>query len=566
MNSILFALVALQGLAPGDTGQARVATPADSVRIARAARSAQQSFEAFRRNRLPVGYGFSGPCDVHIGRYCYWRGEEADNPEPPENAQIKERRGALIATLDSASRTLRGDAWIAGQHVRYLVEAARIDDAIKFAREDCHATPSWCAALTGYAAHLGERFALADSAFSQALAVMETEERCRWIDISRLIDDDLERRFKKLDCAGREQMARRLFWFGAPLYSVSSTDLLTEHMARLTRIRISERAATINGLSWGDDERELVLRYGWPRWYSRSAPSAASQSQVITGHDAGMPYHFFPSARAIDSVGTIDLDDWTLSEQRARTGYAPSYAKTVHAVPAQIALFRRGDSTLAVGAWDARRDTTLIGRSIDAALVLAAPGSSATIVRVGESKTTGRITVTGLIDSGLVSLELLSRENHRAARVRLGVPPRSSDRIALSDILLYAPSTSPAYELSAVRDSALASPIISPTRSVGVYWETYGLRPGAEPVDFTLTVEQVDVGWIQRAAEALRFADPASSLRIQWSEMPEHRNGVAGRGVRVDLSRLRDGRYRVELGVITRSGERAVSSREIEIR
>jgi hypothetical protein len=136
----------------------------------------------------------------------------------------------------------------------------------------------------------------------------------------------------------------------------------------------------------------------------------------------------------------------------------------------------------------------------------------------------------------------------------------------LSDLLLYAPDTAPAYALSTVKDSALASSIVPGARGVGVYWETYGLKPEGEPVRYTLTVEQVGVSWLRRAAEALRFADPSSSLRIQWSEVPERRDDIAGRGVRVDLSRLRAGRYRIELSATTDGGANATTHREIEVR
>ena len=566
----LLALVALQSWPAGEARRAQTTTSADSVRILRSARSAQQGFEAFRRNRLPLGYGYSGPCDVYIGRYCYRRGDENDDKPPAEDAQIINRREALIRTLDTAAQAIAGDAWIAGQHVRYLVEASRSDEAIRYSREGCKASASWCAALLGYAAHLGEQFALADSAYEQALAAMEPGERCKWMDIGDLLSDDLKRRFSQMDCAGREKLARRLFWMGSPLYSVWNTDLLTEHLARLTRIRIAENAATIDGMPWTDDDRKIVLRYGWPRWFSRSSPaiSAYQSRPSVTGHDAGMPYNFFPLARAVDSLTTIGAADWDLVDPQSRTGYAPSYARTMHDVPGQVALFRRGDSTLAVGAWDVRRDTTMLGRSIDAALVVASPKDTGTIARVSGSRATGRIWVTGLVDSGLVSLELLSRENHKAARLRLGIPARTPNRIALSDLLLYGFSAdaSPAYELGAVRDSALEGASIPASRPMGVYWETYGLRPGSEPVKFTLTVEQVGIGFLRRAAERLRFADPTSALRVQWSELPEQRHGVAGRGVRVDLSRLRGGRYRMELRVTTDGGDEAVAVREIEVK
>ena len=104
------------------------------------------------------------------------------------------------------------------------------------------------------------------------------------------------------------------------------------------------------------------------------------------------------------------------------------------------------------------------------------------------------------------------------------------------------------------------------SRSLGVFWEAYGLRPEGEPVRFTLTVEQIGVGWLQRAAEHLHFADPTTGLRVQWQEVPQHVNGIAGRGVRVDLSRLRAGRYRLQLAVEAAGEPVVTSTRQIDVR
>jgi len=565
----VLALALAQGYSPAEQ---RVAggdvAPADSVRVLRGARAAQSSFESFRRSRLPIGDHFSGPCDVRIGRYCYWRGDgEDDKDPPPEPAPVRERRDQLIRLLDSATSLLSGDAWLAGQHVRYLTEAGRFDDAVSFATNTCHASAAWCNALAGYAAHVAGNFAVADSAFTAALAAMEPAERCRWLDISDLVEGQLEHRFKTIGCDGREAFVRRVMWLGAPLYSVSQTDLLTEHLARLTRARIAEHSAASDGEPWADDERELMVRYGWPRWYSRSQPDFRSQARPsIAGHDVGMPYDFLPSVRALDSIGRLTVDDWHLDDARALTGYAPSYARSMHDLPSQIATFRRGDSTLVVAAWDARRDTTLLGRPLDAALVLGAEGEQRAIMRRADAGVRGTLSAIGVMDSGLVSLELLAAKDRRAARTRVGVEARSGSRISLSDLLLYASSTASPNTLDAVADSALASDVVPGNRVLGVFWETYGLRPTGEPVRFTLTVEQIGVGWLRRTAERLRLTDPTSGLRIQWEEVPQRVNGVAGRGVRVDLSRLRSGKYRMQL-VASVSGEASqIAERTVEVR
>jgi hypothetical protein len=121
-------------------------------------------------------------------------------------------------------------------------------------------------------------------------------------------------------------------------------------------------------------------------------------------------------------------------------------------------------------------------------------------------------------------------------------------------------------DLESIRDSSLATSIIPPSRAVGVYWETYGLRAQGEAVHFSLSVEQVGVSWMRRAAERLRLADPTSGLRIQWEEVPKQQGGVAGRGVRLDLSRLRGGRYTMRLTIAADGEAPTTVVREIEVR
>jgi hypothetical protein len=538
----------------------------DSVRTLRSLRSAQVAFESFRRLRLPIGDGRSGPCDITIGRYCYWRGDETGERPVAEPRPIEDRRNELIRTLDSASRLLPGDEWIAGQYVRYLVEANRIDDVFAFT-DRCAAARAWCNALRGYAAQVDGRFAAADSAYAVALSAMPESERCNWLDASDDLADDLAARFKTVSCAAREAFVRRAAFIGAPLYLVSATDLFTEHLARVTRAKIAEHSANPYGMGWADDQRLLVVRYGWPAWYTRTAPEAWSQREpTIVGHDAGLAYYFFPAVHAFDAPAHVARDEWALNDPRAMSGYTPRYARTMHDLVAQVAAFRRGDSTLIVAAWDARRDTTLIGRELVTGVTLASPERVIAMATDSAKRNRGVMSVAGRLDSGLVSVEVLAREDRRAARVRLGVAPRSIGRVALSDLLLYSPTANLVSSLSEVRDSALASDQVPLSRVIGVYWEMCGLRHAGEPVHYTLAVERRNVGWLRRTAERLHIADPSSGLRIQWDEVPPQSEGVAGRGVRVVLSQLRAGRYEVRLSAAV-NGEPPVSAtREVEVR
>ncbi len=562
------ALALLQQLAAAPLSAAAGTTgAADSVRILRSARAAQSSFEAFRRLRLPRGMSHSGPCDVTIGRYCYWRGdEEDDDPAPPEAPEIRQRREQLIRLLDSTSRQLPGDPWIAGQRVRYLVEAGDRRRARSAAADDCRAPSGWCDALAGFVAHSFGDYAAADTAYRRAVEAMSASERCRWLDISDLIDGDLSKRFNALDCDGREALARRAAVAGAPLLLVSESDLLTEHFARLTRARMAEHAATPDGESWADDARELVVRYGWPAWYSRTETSPGSMRPAsITGHDSGRPYYFFPSLRAVEHPGEATLGDWRLDDPRAPMGYAPSYARLIHEVPHQIARFRHGDSMIVVAAWDASRDTALAQRELEAALVLtddARPQPALPVPRRDKGGLVRRI----VADSGLISLELLDRTSKHASRARVGFSRAKNERTWLSDLLLFHPwqSGAPATLDSALAEHAIASDVVGRGETVAVYWEAYGLK--REPVEFTLAVEQIGVSWMRRTVEAFHLADRTTGVRVQWQEVPELSGGIAGRDVRVDLSRLRTGRYRVQLTLHVAGDAPATSTREIQVR
>jgi hypothetical protein len=559
------AMVALVQYAPVRGQPVRALTAADSSRLVRAVRSAQASFESFRRSRLPIGDRMTGPCDVHIGRYCYWRGDDEEGEQPAEPQPVRDRRTSLLTLLDSVASLIPGDAWIDGQFVRYLVEAERYDDALAFTRR-CTAGASWCLALAGYAAHSAGRFALADSVFQLSLQALSADERCRWLDVSDVLVDELADRFSRIPCADREAFVRRVMRVASPLYSISTTDLLTEHLARLTRGQIAERAASTDGESWADDQRQLVLRYGWPRWYSRWEPSFGSQmNRSITGHDAGMPFDFLPALHALDHISEVSDDDWHLENRFAVTGYAPAYARSVHILPSQIARFRRGDSTLIVAAWDARRDTTLLGRPLTAALAMLGD-TTLVVTRLDSARTVGRLSTIARIDSGIVSLELHAPTEHRAARSRRGIRAAQATRVALSDLLLYSPGDSAVSTIEAARDSALASSEIRGARPLGVFWETYGLRATGEPVHFTLSVEEIGVSWLRRAAERAHLSDPSRGLRVQWQEVPQQHDGIAPRGVRLDLSRLRPGKYQVELAVSADGVSNVVSTRQIEVR
>jgi len=232
--------VLLQMLAAGNSQ----ATP-DSGAILRSARRAQAAFESTRTRSLPERPGgWSDICGQRIGRICYWyESDDDEDSAPPEPARIREARARLLAALREAGAALPGDEWIVGQRVRYLLEDSQPASAALVAAQ-CRAALWWCEVLAGLVRHATGDFAAADSTFATALADMPADERCRWGDLSPLLEGELAERYRRLDCDARAAFEARWWWLAQPLYSHAGNDRRTEHFARVVMVRIQEGRRT----------------------------------------------------------------------------------------------------------------------------------------------------------------------------------------------------------------------------------------------------------------------------------------------------------------------------------
>src|SRR5436190_5791570 len=316
----------------------------DTAAVLRAARTAQERFESSRRARLPIewGGGSGGRCDARIGRYCYWYDSSETKPVP-ESRSIVDARERLIAELDSGARRSPKDGWIAGQRVRYLLEARRADSAFSAARQ-CDAEHSWCSALAGLALQVGERFTAADSAFAAALEAMPEPQRCDWLDVRELLTARLAKQLDRADCAERARIGDRLAILGQPLWMTPGHDWRTEIFARRTMAAILSHSINPHG-TWGDDQRAMLMRYGWPEWFTRSEAAGLYATPNVSGHDREPSYDVFPavaSARAPKLTGDV----WRLRAPLAQSRYAPRPLERRGALRHQLARFPRGDSML----------------------------------------------------------------------------------------------------------------------------------------------------------------------------------------------------------------------------
>jgi hypothetical protein len=132
-------------------------------------------------------------------------------------------------------------------------------------------------------------------------------------------------------------------------------------------------------------------------------------------------------------------------------------------------------------------------------------------------------------------------------------------------VLLYAPRDSTPGQLEDALPLALPTEVVRADRPLGLFWETYGVRPSGEVFGVALTVERIGVGWLRRAAETIRLTARGAPLSVQWQEVPSRGTGIASRGVAVDLSRLQPGHYRIRVSVTPRGESPVVSTREIEV-
>jgi hypothetical protein len=169
-----------------------------------------------------------------------------------------------------------------------------------------------------------------------------------------------------------------------------------------------------------------------------------------------------------------------------------------------------------------------------------------------------------------------------AARARRAVhPPQplsvlQAGEIAISDPLFFRPGEDslPPAEVQAAIAKMFGSLSLSEKR-IGVFWETYGVAP-ADTVDITLRFISMDrPGLLRRLGARVGVGEVGSGeMSMRWSE-PRlgRRDGltwvgdvpVQARAVVLDVSRMREGRYTVEIATSKRGAEQAVTRREIVI-
>lgn len=578
--------------------------PPAPAEVARRAVDAQRDFERLRRRHLPLAWPRYERCDEVVGRFCLWH-EDEDREPPPEAPAVTEGRASLLSVLEAAAESLPAGSgprigalsaleWVQGHRIRYLAEAGRVPEVRRAARE-CRGAAAWCRALEGYAAHAAGDWLRAGEAFAAALTALPEEERCRWDDLSPLLDGAGRARYGDLPCGDRGRVEARFWWLADPLWSVPGDERRTEHYSRHVLDRLQEEAGSGYGVVWGSDLRELLLRYGWPAGWERVRPRPGSLSAAGTAYLARDPVgarRWAPRGEWLDRAAVLEPGAAEEEVHEPRSRYAPAHAPELRPLGHQLARFRRGREMVVVAGWERPGpdpgEAVMRGDPGSAAcpgariglVVARSPSDDPAVALASGEERTGALSVEVAPPSSppaghggrgppsgahpVASLEWLC-PGRLLARSRYTVEPvgGSPAEPGLSDLLLLRGGEPLPETLPEAARRARGSLRVGPGEAVGLYWEVYGVRKGAEAEVSVLLVREGG-GFFRKVGAFLGLVGertPAAELR--WRDGAS--GPVVGRAATLRVPELEEGDYRLELRVTPVGGAPRIASRDLRV-
>jgi hypothetical protein len=518
------------------------------------AKQVQASFERFRRANMPVRRsGRPGVCDEPVGPFCYWYNESDQVPAEP--AATGERRKQMLRNLDSLAALAPDDRWISGQRVRYLVEDARPSEALAVARA-CPGRTWWCDVLTGFSLHALGQYADADSVYEVGVGKMLPRDQCMWRDISMLLDDDAKQVYRRLACGDpkRREYEDRAWWYARTLYLMHGNDSRTEYFARMTMAQMAKDGGTGHTEAFSDDQRELMLRFGWETAWSREAvpqqQSLDGSGFSITGFEPRPAYRYIPAGFVLNNPAVSDSADWRLQLPPVMGRYAPPYAKVFKALEHQKAMFRRGDTALVVVSYNATSFPEFRGTQLEAAMTVS-PGESPRTYQVRKSGGNGReiLSLRAPWTPLIMSVEVAAPSKSAVARARYGISPPYAlgTRVSLSDLLFYKAGGEFPRTAEEAIPRALPTERVMSNEKLGVFWESYGTDPAGERMKISLTVIREvpdNPGLLRRS---LRLAREVTPVSVTVNDMSALGTRTSARAIELDISTLPKGAYIVQL-------------------
>jgi hypothetical protein len=331
-------------------------------------------------------------------------------------------------------------------------------------------------------------------------------------------------------------------------------DSRTEHYARMTMAAMLRDAPGAYQFGFDDDERELLLRFGWPRAWASEGTDRTTGIQSIVGMEPVPAYRYVPPGFVLNNPPLSDSANWRLQLPPVIGRYAPPYASVLKPLEHQKALFKRGDSAFVILSYDSRTMKELAGSPIDAALFIT-PGDSPRSwgsMRRGAPEQ-GVLTAMAPWGPLLMSAEVTSAPNHAVARARYGVSPPFAvgTRVILSDLLFYKPYGSFPTTAEEAAPHAVPTERLRSDQKLGVFWEAYGTDPTGEKMHVSLTVvrEVEESGFLRRQAKALKLVRQATPVSVSVNDLSARGTSTSARAIELDISTLTKGSYIVQLEV-----------------
>ncbi len=547
------ALPVANAAVPGKSLPAQEATP-DSADLRDRAKDAQASFERRRRRRAPLTWsGSNGDCDAIVGRMCMrFEGDDDDDPKP-EKPDVADAREELIAELAEVSALIPGDRWVRGQHVWYLIEAGRPDEAVSLSRRCPVGAGWWCHGLLGLALHADGRIPESLAAFERALAEMPEEDAEDWHSIEKLLDRDGRKWLERRADEGDEAEATDLFWrLSEPLFLTEGNERRTEHYARWMVSHIRDRARNGYGVRWGNDLRELLVRYGWEIGWERSWPRpGARESEHMLGHQHPDAVQFVPPGDVLEAPEAVHPGEWVLDVKVPQATYAPGTVPAVDSLRAVSARFPREGHIKVVVGFDAEWGDSLVGPRETGVFAMPLDAASDSLVHARAQGPPGSYLAEVPFGHAVISAEVLVPEAEQGARARFGVDAsRPVPGIpTVSDLLLVESSGPlPASLEEALADTGPVLDVESGGR-VRALWEVSGLGQRPESLAYSFEFERTDGGFFRRAGQWLRIVGRDEAQLLSWTEGVEASRSMVFRALDLDLPELDEGEYLLRLNL-----------------
>jgi hypothetical protein len=321
-------------------------------------------------------------------------------------------------------------------------------------------------------------------------------------------------------------------------------------------------------LSWGADIEETQFRYGWPTAWSVTTGGAGDpRPPSVIGHEPTPSYDFMPRPAAWTAPLTVGADGWSLRNPTARMRYAPRYASEGF-VPLghQVARFRRGDSTVWVGAYDVARDRDWGSGLVRAGLVLddAPTAGDQRVVRDSAPKRGALMLVSPSVPR-LMSLEVAgSATQKRAARARYAVQPLPADA-RISDVLLLTRGEAGNQPtLERVLPNVAGSQTVLGGSTVGLYWESYQPATPSAPLSVSIRATRLNSSFMDRARGALRIGARVTPVSVRFNDVGRPDN-APGRSIALSFPEVPAGQYRLDVSVTAPGQPPAVSTQILTV-